>query len=112
VGFNITANLIFIPLYSYRASAVVTIFSELVLLIGFGLLLRASLGGVNYLSLVGRPMLAGGVMAGVMWVLWPIAPLIALVAGGATYGGVLLALRPFTTWERSRIAALVRGRAG
>jgi O-antigen/teichoic acid export membrane protein len=112
VGFNITTNLIFIPLYSYRASAVVTIFSELVLLIGFGLLLRASLGGVNYLSLVGRFVLAGGGMAGVMWVLWPVAPLIALVAGGAAYGGVLLALRPFTAWEQSRIAALVRGRAG
>ena len=35
VAFNVIANLIFLPLYSYRAAAVTTIFSELALMIAF-----------------------------------------------------------------------------
>ncbi len=61
--FNIGANLIFIPLFSYRASAVITILSELVLLIPFYIGIRRHVGRVDWLSLLWRPVLAAVTMS-------------------------------------------------
>jgi O-antigen/teichoic acid export membrane protein len=65
--FNIGANLLFIPAFSYRASAVITIFSELVLLIPFYIGIRNHVGTVNWFDLLWRPVAATGVMALVIW---------------------------------------------
>jgi O-antigen/teichoic acid export membrane protein len=111
VSFNIVANLIFIPQYGYRAAAVVTILSEAVLLAAFYMLLRKALAPVPWLSLLWKFGTAGLVMAAIMAVLWPVAPLLALILGGAAYPLTLLILRPFSAWERGRFAALLPGRA-
>ena len=99
VSFNIVANLIFIPQYGYRAAAVVTIFSEAVLLTSFYMLLRKALAPVPWLSLLWKFGSAGLAMAAIMVVLWPVAPLLALILGGAAYPLALLILRPFSAWE-------------
>ena len=110
VSFNTIANLVFIPVYGYRAAAIVTILSEVVLLIAFYRLLRRALAPVPWIGLLWRFGAAGLTMAAVLAVLWPVAPVLALIAGAVVYPAVLVRLRPFTPWERSRIAALLPGR--
>ncbi|RMF51477.1 MAG: hypothetical protein D6749_07705 [Chloroflexota bacterium] len=107
VSFNSLTNLLFVPIYGFQAAAVTTILSELVLLIAFYQLLRRALGAVNWLALLWRPSVAGICMLSALSVLWSAMPLIALAVSGAVYVGILWLLRPFTSWEISRLAALL-----
>jgi O-antigen/teichoic acid export membrane protein len=110
VTVNITANLIFIPQYSYKAAAIVTIFSELVLLIPFGLLLQTALGRLAWLDMIWRPAVAGGAMLAVMLAGREISPVLAFMVAGPVYAGVLLALRPLNAEERAMLTPLLPGR--
>jgi O-antigen/teichoic acid export membrane protein len=109
VLFNVIANLIFIPLFSYPAAAIITIFSEAVLQIAFYRLLRTALEPVPWVALLWKPCVAGLVMFAALAVLWPILPLpiLALVIATLLYPAVLVALRPFSPWELGRVAALL-----
>jgi O-antigen/teichoic acid export membrane protein len=108
VSFNVIANLLFIPLYSFRAAAVITIFSEVVLLIAFNWLLRKALAPVPWIAMLWKPSLAAFVMIGALVALWP--GLLALPVAIALYPAILAVLRPFSVWELSQIAALLPGR--
>jgi O-antigen/teichoic acid export membrane protein len=107
VLFNVIANLIFIPLFSYQAAAIITIFSELVLQIAFYRLLRTALDPVPWGALLWKPCVAGLVMFAALAALWPILPILALVIATLLYPAALLALRPFSEWELGRVAALL-----
>ncbi|MBE7550518.1 MAG: oligosaccharide flippase family protein [Anaerolineales bacterium] len=85
VLFNLITNLIFIPLYGYRAAAVTTIFSEWALLIPFYLLVRKNLGPVPWFDVVWRPIVAAAVMGTVLWVIGDVNFLVTVVTAGATY---------------------------
>ncbi len=95
VVFNIVANLLVIPAYSYRGAAVVTILSELVLLGPFYYAVRKHLGPLPWLSLFWQPALASAVMAGVMWLLRDIPWLLLIPVGGAVYLLVLAIIGGF-----------------
>ncbi|MCB9438106.1 MAG: oligosaccharide flippase family protein [Anaerolineales bacterium] len=110
VSFNIITNLIFLPAYSYKAAAITTIFSELVLFIGFMILLHRLLGGINWLGQLWRLWAMGGASLAVTAMLWSTIPLGALVAGGITYGVLVWILWPFSPAESERLAALVPSR--
>jgi O-antigen/teichoic acid export membrane protein len=110
VSFNIVANLIFIPQYGYRAAAIITILSEAILLLPFGLLLRGALGPIPWLEFVWRPLAATGMMLALMAAGWAVHPVIGLVLGIVTYPAVLLALRPFNDDELARLRPLLPGR--
>lgn len=110
VGFNIISNLILIPPYGYRAAAVTTILSELALLIPFALLLRSEIGAINWLSMVGKPVLAAAVMFGVLALGWGIQPALALVVASAAYVSAWLLLRVFDAAEWATLAPLVPGK--
>ncbi|GAB4529913.1 MAG: hypothetical protein OHK0046_50140 [Anaerolineae bacterium] len=110
VSFNIITNLIFIPIYGYRAAAITTIMSEMVLLIPFGLLLQRALGRLNWVDMVWRPLTAGTAMLAVMVVSWPVQPILALMAGAVLYPAVLLVLRPLSREERGMLRPLLPGR--
>jgi O-antigen/teichoic acid export membrane protein len=110
VSFNIISNLILIPPYGYRAAAVTTILSELVLLIPFAVLLQGAVGQLHWLAMLWRPALASAVLAGVLALLWNNLPLLALFIGGAIYTGVLLLLRPFSPDEMARLSPLLPAR--
>ncbi|MFW5691319.1 MAG: oligosaccharide flippase family protein [Chloroflexota bacterium] len=112
VSFNIITNLIFIPQFGYQAAAVTTIFSEIVLLLPFGVLMQRALGRLDWLDMVWRPAVAGGVMFGVTALLWPPLSVGALLIGGVIYAGLLLALRPLSTRERAMLAPVLPGRRG
>jgi O-antigen/teichoic acid export membrane protein len=106
LSFNLVANLIFIPLYDYRAAAIITIFSELVLLAAFYVGIRRYLAPVPWWPLLWRPALAGALMFGIGLALWPVSGPLALLASLGVYALGLFVLGVFTPGE----IALVLGR--
>ena len=64
VSFNLVLNLIFLPIvpYGYPAAAVITIFSEVVLLVVFNVYLRQRLPAVGWPALLWRPVVTTTVM--------------------------------------------------
>jgi O-antigen/teichoic acid export membrane protein len=110
VAFNIITNLIFIPMYSYRAAAITTIASEAVLLIPFALLLREALGSLPWVGMVWRPLVAAAAMFGALAIGWDFQPILALIASCLVYGVVLLALKPLSADELSRLRPLLPAR--
>ncbi|MCA9905188.1 MAG: polysaccharide biosynthesis C-terminal domain-containing protein, partial [Anaerolineae bacterium] len=110
VTFNLVTNLIFIPQYGFQAAAVTTIFSELALLIPFAMLMQRSVGKIDWLDLIWRPVVATGAMLAVVVLGWAIAPLPALLAAIGVYVAVLIALRPLSTDEWTRLAPLLPAR--
>jgi O-antigen/teichoic acid export membrane protein len=107
VGFNIVANLLFIPLFSYKAAAIITILSEVVLLVGFYILLRKALAPVNWFALLWKLVGAAGVMAGILGMLWPVFPPLALMVAAGVYIVSIVAFKPFTAWELDRIRVVL-----
>jgi O-antigen/teichoic acid export membrane protein len=85
VLFNLLANLIFIPLYGYRAAAVTTIFSEWVLLIPFYLLVRKHLCPVPWFDVIWQPTVAAAVMGLCLWFIGDVNFLITVAVAGGTY---------------------------
>lgn len=110
VVFNVTANLIFIPLYSYRAAAVITILSELVLLTGFYLLLRRAMGTVPWVRMLWKPVFAAALMVVILAALTPISALLGLLVASAVYLVLLVGFRAFDAAELAKVAALLPSR--
>jgi O-antigen/teichoic acid export membrane protein len=109
VGFNVVFNLLLIPTFSYMASAVITVFSELVLLVGFYILLRKAMGEVPWITMLWKPIAAAALMFAtfaLMGVVLP-NPIFAVIPGWVVYGAVLVVLRPFSSWEINRFAPLM-----
>jgi O-antigen/teichoic acid export membrane protein len=103
LGFNLVANLIFVPRYDYRAAAVITIFSELVLLAAFYVGIRRYLAAVPWFSILRGPAIAGALMLALGLSLWPVNGLLALVASLGIYALMVILLRIFTPEELSMI---------
>ncbi len=102
VVFNVTANLIFIPRYSYVAAAVITVLSELVLMVPFMLAVRRSVAPVNLFAVAWRPVVATTALGGVTALLWGRVPwAVALLAGGLAYVAALAAVGGITAEDRS-----------
>jgi O-antigen/teichoic acid export membrane protein len=119
VVFNVGANLIFMPTYGFRAAAIITIFSELTLLVAFYLTLRNALADatpegqrepVSWAGILWRPLLAAGLMAGCVLILLPFGQLPALAVGGLVYLGATLVLPPLTRDEFAQITPLLPAR--
>ena len=56
VSFNLIANILLIPLFSYRAAALTTIASELVLLLVFNLYLKRKMPGIGWFRMLWKPI--------------------------------------------------------
>jgi O-antigen/teichoic acid export membrane protein len=111
VLFNLITNLIFIPLYGYRAAAVTTILSEWALLIPFYLLVRKNLCTVPWFEVAWRPSLAAAVMGLSLWFLGELNFLLTCVVAGVTYLVVLALVGGLTQPDMSIIwRALPLGR--
>ncbi|MEW5960692.1 MAG: polysaccharide biosynthesis C-terminal domain-containing protein, partial [Chloroflexota bacterium] len=89
VLFNLMTNLIFIPLYGYRAAAVTTILSEWALLIPFYLLVRKNLCTVPWFDVVWRPAIAAMVMGATLWLIGDANFLLTIIVAGVTYFAAL-----------------------
>lgn len=116
-AFNLIMNLIFTPLFGYKAAAVITIGSEVVLLIPFLWYLRRHIGLPDP-GIAVRPLLAAAAMGLLAWPiqraiaaqgLVGVAPWVAILAGGAIYLLVLLATGGIGATEK-RLAQRLLGR--
>ncbi len=99
LAFTVVANLVFIPVYSYRASALIHLFSELALLLPFYYCLRKHLAPVSWGRLLWRPALAAALMGGLLWLLRDTSLLLAVPLGGLVYLLALILLRTFSEEE-------------
>jgi O-antigen/teichoic acid export membrane protein len=107
--FNIVANLLLIPHVSYVGAALVTILSELALLVAFGRAVHRHVGSVGLSSLAWRPALAAAGMAPVVWVLQGM-PALAVPAGAFLYVVFFLLVGGITGPERRTLLDAARGR--
>ncbi|MCL5999520.1 MAG: oligosaccharide flippase family protein [Chloroflexi bacterium] len=109
--FNVIANLILIPLYSYQAAAAVTIFSEIVEGGAFYFYVRRHIVKVNWLDVLGRPALAAALMAGVIFFSTNSGWLVlGVVFGVATYLGALVLTGVLSPIDRAILAPLLPAR--
>uniref|UniRef100_UPI0035B340F0 flippase n=1 Tax=Promineifilum sp. TaxID=2664178 RepID=UPI0035B340F0 len=109
VGFNVIANWFLIPRYSYVAAAVITILSEVVLLLVFAYYLRQRGMGLAWWQLAARPLLLAALMVGATWLGSQIHLVVGLALGAAVYAAGLFALRILGPEERRALGRL-RGR--
>jgi O-antigen/teichoic acid export membrane protein len=107
LGFNALSNLLAIPLFGYVAAAVITILSEIVEGLAFYYDLRRRMGPLPWGEILGRPLLAGVVMGGLMAALWRTTPVLALPLGALGYGLAWWMLQPFTPEESARIREML-----
>jgi O-antigen/teichoic acid export membrane protein len=110
VGFNLIANVIFMPEYGYRAAAVITIFSELVLLVAVYRYIRREVGSVPWFLLFWRLAVATILMGAAVVALWPASAPLALAAGCVVYVGALWVLKPLTPDELALLAPVMPAR--
>jgi O-antigen/teichoic acid export membrane protein len=107
--FNVVANLLLIPMFSFVAAAVVTIFSEIVEGAAFYVYVRRHIAPVNWVEVLARPFLAAGVMALSAAVFMQAGLLlVGLVLGGIAYAGVLWFTHALSTQEREILRPLVK----
>ena len=97
VVFNVAANWLFIPVYGYRASAVIAVLSELVLLLSFYHGVRKHLAAVPWLQLIWRPVTSAVIMTVCLVLVWPLTPFGASILALIAYGAGLVGLRTFNT---------------
>ncbi len=108
--FNLLANLLMVPRYGLYAAAVITILSEIVLLLVFWPLLRRENLAPPIIALAWRPCVAALVMGAAMSVLYPIGWWAAALVAPIAYASVLLLVGGLSAEDRSLLArAMGRG---
>jgi O-antigen/teichoic acid export membrane protein len=109
LGFNVIANAIFIPIWSYRASAIIHILSEGVLLAAFYALMRRDLSPVPWIKLLWQPLLAGILMGGTAWLSYGISPWLATALALGVYAIALWACGMFRDPDMALVRQLLPG---
>jgi len=112
VGFNIGANILFIPRFGYVAAGVTTILSEVVLFVLFAYYLRQRMAGVRWGWLLKRPFIAAILMLITIFFGGQIHLFVGLVLGTAVYVGSLFALRVIGDEEREILVQILPARLG
>lgn len=107
VCFNIVANLIFLPRYNYRAAAITTILSEVVLLVTFDYFLRQRMPRINWVGFVTRPFLVTVVMVAAMLSGGRLHMVVGLLLGLLIYPAGLWLLRVFGEEERHVLRSIL-----
>jgi O-antigen/teichoic acid export membrane protein len=115
--FNITANLLFTPRYGYYAAAVITVCSEIVLLLPFLWFLHSRVGRLPAAAVALRPLAGALVMGAAGWVVLRgaasaaggFAPWLAVIVGGLGYLLLLIVTGGIGPAER-RLALRLLGR--
>ncbi len=103
VVFNVVANAIFIPKYSYLASATITILSEIVLLIPFYYGVHKYIGSVPWGEVVWRPAVSGAAMALVFFGFRNVSLALGLIVGTAAYLVALWLVGGFSTPDMAQL---------
>src|SRR5919107_292092 len=94
LSFNVGLNFLLVPRYGIVAAAIVTVASELVILLGSYPLMRRYFNFFPVPRTLVPAVFAAAAMGGLLWLL-DAAPLPVLVAlGAAIYGGLMWGVRP------------------
>lgn len=107
VAFNLGANLLLIPRFGYQGAAVVTVLSELALLIPFYSCVRRNLRPLPWVSLAWRPALAAGGMAALLWMLRSLSALITVPLAALVYLALLTAFGAFRDPDLAALKDLI-----
>ncbi|MGC9394475.1 MAG: oligosaccharide flippase family protein [Anaerolineae bacterium] len=110
LGFTLIANLIFMPLYGYQASAIIHIFAELALLIPFLIGVQRQLPRMGWRQILSKPLLATSIMGGAALVLLPLGRGVALAGALVVYPLVVWRLKVLAPEERDSLTPLFRRR--
>jgi O-antigen/teichoic acid export membrane protein len=110
VAFVVITNLLFVGTFSYFASAYIIVGGELLLVLLFYIDLRRQLGSVGWLHTLGRPIVAGLLMATAAWTVAPYSPAVAVFVSLAVYMVALVFLRALTPEEWQMLAPLLPAR--
>jgi O-antigen/teichoic acid export membrane protein len=108
--FNVVLNLVLLPKYGFAAAAATTIASEFFEGVLFYRYLRRTLGPMPWVRLLWRLWLSGGIMAALVYLLWAVQPLLALLVGLAAYAAGLYFLSAFTADETAVLAGILPAR--
>ncbi len=100
--FNVVANLIAIQFLGLYGAAIVTVISEVALLVPFYLMMRHSVGTLPWLTLFGKPALALAAAALPLWVV-PLPFWLAIPTSMGVYALLLLLLRTFNDADRAML---------
>ncbi|MEK7216682.1 MAG: flippase [Chloroflexota bacterium] len=92
-AFNILANIAVIPQFGMEGSAVVTVFSEVVLLAPFMAGVRGALGSLPLSFGLMRGLVAAAAMAAALWAIQGAPGPVMVLAGVLVYAAALAALR-------------------
>jgi O-antigen/teichoic acid export membrane protein len=95
-SFNLVANLLLIPAFSYQAAAITTIVSEFVLLLPFYYGVRKHLAAIPWVGLVWRPLASTLLTGALIWLLRDISFLLLIPLALAAYVGFLILTGTFT----------------
>jgi O-antigen/teichoic acid export membrane protein len=91
---NVALNLALVPRYGIVAAAVVTVGSELLILLGSYPLMRRHLGFFPRPRTLLAALLAAGAMAGILVLLAPLPVVVLVPLGAALYGAILWGISP------------------
>jgi O-antigen/teichoic acid export membrane protein len=107
--FNVATNVVLIPRYTFVGAAVVTVLSEVVLLVPFRRAVRAVTPDVSLVSEARAPLIATLLMTPVAWWLRDaIHPIAAVVVGAAVYATALYSLGGIDTRQWHVLRSLLR----
>ncbi|HET7035490.1 MAG TPA: flippase [Thermomicrobiaceae bacterium] len=109
-AFNLGANLLLVPRFSYMASSAITVATEAVLFVPLAIAMRRVLGNPGWLGFMGKPALAALGMGVVELLTYRLGPFPAFGCGLLAYAGILVVSGTLGRTE-AEIARAVVGRA-
>jgi O-antigen/teichoic acid export membrane protein len=109
-SFNLVANLLLIPTFSYQAAAVTTILSEIVLLLPFYYGVRKHLSPIPWVGLAWRPLLSTLFTGVLVWIMRDLTFLLLIPLALATYVGFLVVTGAFSPEDVALMKRLLPAR--
>lgn len=107
VVFNLIANALLVPRFSFYAAAANTAATEIVIFAALAISVRRHIGSLPWAGIALRPTLAGAVMAVVLALTWRLGPIPTVLIGGLVYLGALVGVGAVGRQEANIARALL-----
>ncbi len=93
--FNVTANLVFIPIYGFVVAAAVTLISELIQTVGYTIAVKRHIVQFSFLVNFIKPIIASAIMAAAILLLGDLEIWLVIAIAGIVYTAALLLIKFF-----------------
>ena len=110
LAFNIGLNLLLIPKFGFVVAAVITLFSELIQLIGYTFVVQTQIVSFPYFKNFIKPVIAGLVMGVIIYLLRAQNLWLLIALGAVVYLASLAALRFFQKEDQELLSASINFR--